>query len=291
MFDWDGFDDYNGIGAAPGVQANYALSGSGTSSLLTGRFGVGQRWRFTGGSAGNPRWAIRQLPSAASTLTIGHMLSSVSAPPSSASVWANLMLYQAGTAQVGWRTDSNGAILVYRMSSQTAGTLLGQSANGVIVDGQEYYAETTFVIHDTTGSVLIRLNGTDTVVNLTGLDTKNHATLATADQFQIGANAQETIEFDDLYWRDDATMLGDSRCEQLNANSDGATLNFTPSTGSSHFGVVDEAVVDVSDYLSGSNVGDVDELGLTDMSNTPTTIHGVKGIDWALKTDAAARST
>lgn len=290
LLDYDGFDDYNGVGTSPGVDAAWTNSGAGAASLSAGRFGVGQRLTLGANGSGN-RNKQRALGSSVSTFTIGGMINIVSVPGSA--LHATLALIMSGTYQCGWRFNNLGGIDVYRYSSASAGTLLGSTANGIITPDSEPNIETTFVINDATGSVTINLNGVQ-VLSLTNQDTKNHATLATADTFLIGFSSTTTgtatCDFDDLYWRDDSTMLGDVRVEQLLPNSDGATLNFTPSTGVNHYACVDEATVDTTDYLSGTSVGDLDLLGLTDLSNTPSSIYAVKSVVWALKTDAATRS-
>ena len=63
-----------------------------------------------------------------------------------------------------------------------------------------------------------------------------------------------------------------------------------PSTGTSHFALVDEALASRTDYLSGSTVGELDLLGLTNLAATPLSIQEVNVIGYASKTDATLRS-
>jgi hypothetical protein len=53
---------------------------------------------------------------------------------------------------------------------------------------------------------------------------------------------------------------------------------------------VDEAQVSTTDYLSGTSVGDLDLLGVEDLSVIPGTILGLKAVGFGAKTDAASRS-
>jgi hypothetical protein len=291
FFDGDGFDDYNGLGVSPGIQANWVLAGTGAASLQVGRFGVGQRLRL-GASGVNNRLATMTLPSAVGTLTVGFMFAVATLPTGNA-VGAHFALLQAGTYQVGWRITTLGEIVVYRLSAGNAGTELFRTPiNTINTAAVEYYIETTVVISDTLGQVIIRLDGTTTVVNISAQDTKNHATLATVNQIQLGPTVSEVdaFDYDDMYWRDDSTMIGDVRWEELKVNGDGATLNWTPSTGVTHNTLLDEATVDTTDYVQGTNVGDLDILDVADLSSTPTTIYIVKPVDWAQKTDASARA-
>ena len=89
---------------------------------------------------------------------------------------------------------------------------------------------------------------------------------------------------DDVYFDDEyLSMVPERRVETLYPNADGATLGLTPSTGTDHFALIDEAQMDASDYLAGSTVGQMDEFQLTDLSNIPRSIDGVKVVGYARK--------
>lgn len=75
------------------------------------------------------------------------------------------------------------------------------------------------------------------------------------------------------------------------AIADGATTNFTPSTGTNHAALVDESPPnDDTDYNQSSNVGDLDLYEITDMAHTPASIFGVQINLNAKKDDAGTRS-
>jgi hypothetical protein len=169
------------------------------------------------------------------------------------------------------------------------GTALGNSAANTFIYGQWYSFQMEVVISDTVGRVTVYLDGAQ-VLDLTGQDTANGATL-TVNNLKFFAATSSNYEVDDLIVTDTATRLTNPvRIETLYPDSDGATLDWTQSTGGTHFGVVDEAVASATDYLEAASVGNVDELGLTALSSTPTSIEEVNVIMYASKTDAAIRS-
>jgi hypothetical protein len=154
-----------------------------------------------------------------------------------------------------------------------------------------HFIEIECVGSDTIGRVTVYVDNVQKV-NLTGLDTANGTTLMNG--FAFGNPGTGTYgsppQIDDLHFLDVATRIGERRNETLYAVSDGGTLLLVPSTGVNHFAVVDETLVASSDYLSGSAVGDLDLLGLGNLSSTPASIDSLNVISYAQKTDATARA-
>ncbi|MDX1408170.1 MAG: hypothetical protein R3330_08555 [Saprospiraceae bacterium] len=82
------------------------------------------------------------------------------------SSFSNFAFNEGGSTQVSVRCNGSG-FTAYRGTS----TVLGSSASGLYGAFEWHYLEIKVVIHDTTGSVEIRLNGS-TVLNLTNQDTQ-----------------------------------------------------------------------------------------------------------------------
>lgn len=196
------------------------------------------------------------------------------------------------TIQCGMKVDANGAINVYRYTSETAGTLLGASANGVIQPNTWHYIEVEVTISDTVGVFKVYVDGVQQV-NLTGLDNKNTANAYASNIRFSSASASGwnmSLDVDDFYLTDAATKLGERRVETIYPTSDVAQ-GFARSTGATNYTLVDEAQVNGdTDYVQGSSVGDTDTYGLGDLSSTPTAVDAVQVISFAEKTDAGSRS-
>lgn len=269
----DGFDSYNGTGAAPtGVQARWTGA---PASLVAGRFGTGQAATYTAGSAASTSPLFTGV--ASFTCGFGVFLTSFNDTVRAFSFLSGV------TVHVALRFNIDGSITALRDT-----TVLGSSAAGVLLASTWHTVECEVVISDTVGRVTIYVDGAS-VLNLTAQDTRNGAT-TTVDTFSR-VNVGPAMRLDDLYITDSATKpTAALRIETLYPTSDGATLNWTPSTGVSHFGVVDEAQASTTDYISASLVGDVDELNMGDLSATPTAIEAVALVLYALKTDATART-
>lgn len=278
----DGFDHY----ATADINKKWDISGGGTIFATGGRRNSGYY------QLNNP---TKKFIPQRDTVIVGHGFNITSASTTN----VHLGFYDSvGAAyQIGIYVDSNGAFKVYRNSTAPAfnsagGTLIGQSANGAFKFGMWLFVEVKVVIHDTTGSVEIRVEGV-TVLNLTNVDTK-HTANAWVDQIVFGA-ASGNSYIDDLYINDNQgsvnnNFLGDVRIDAYLPNADGTNSAFTPSTGTSHFALVDETVPNTTDYNDGVNVGDKDTYNFTDMSHTPASIFATQLCLAAAKDDSGARS-
>jgi hypothetical protein len=94
--------------------------------------------------------------------------------------------------------DNTGALYVTRSTAPG----IVSSAAGLIVTGTWYYVELTVKLHDTAGTVTLRLNGA-VVASGTGLDTKNAGTKAVYDSLQFRGGTSQAFIVDDVYIRND----------------------------------------------------------------------------------------
>jgi len=109
------------------------------------------------------------------------------------------------TQHVVLRTGTNGSFTVLRGGSSQLGS--GAPA-GTIAINTWYFIEFQAVLHDTTGSVAVRVNGTPIAgVGGTNIDTKNAGTKAVFDQVRINSyGSSGNWQIDNVYIRNDTTF-------------------------------------------------------------------------------------
>ena len=200
-------------------------------------------------------------------------------------------LVEGTTQHLTIGVDSSQRVGVMRGGS--TGTVLGSSAIGVVPVAVSSYIEIGATIHDTTGTVTIKVNGTS-VLTLTGQDTRNGLT-GVIQSVQFGSN-NVACYFDDLYVCDSSgsapnnTFLGDVRVDAVFPDGDGNYTEWTPSTGTTHYTLVDETTPNTSDYNSSGTSGQRDTYAfaaLPSVVGTPT-VYGVAVNAACLKDDAGA---
>jgi len=122
------------------------------------------------------------------------------------------------------------------------GTLLGSGGYASRITW--YCVEVHVKIHDTTGFVVVRINGVE-AINLTNQDTQNGGS-GYIDNLYLFDNQYDAL-FDDIVIRDD-TWPGVGGVYLLNPSADGDETDWTPSAGS-RYQCVDEIPPSFSDYI------------------------------------------
>lgn len=140
-----------------------------------------------------------------------------------------------------------------------------------------YYVELKVTVRDGTDGVYeLRV---DETADISGSSVNLANTAADgADVFQFSATTSNAA-WDDIYINDDQgaannDFLGDSAVRGILPNGDGASTGLTPSTGSSHYVLVDDTATNPvdTDYNRAVNVGDrdlYDYENLTGLLNGP----------------------
>lgn len=277
----DSFDHY----ATADLLAKYTLQNSTVTIAASGRFGSGLVCQ-----GGNGRYMARDIP-AQTTYIAGFALKFSSSLNGTGVMFA---FRESGTTHVDLRIDSGRHLFVTRN-----GTSLGSLGLTSLVPNAWYYIEIKVTINDTTGIVVVKINGVEEI-NLTSQDTRN-AGSGVINQFAIGTvstNNNFDPIFDDLYIAD-ATgssptndFLGDVRVEALFPNGNGNSSQFTGSDGNStdNYLLVDETTPNGdTDYVEDLTVGDKDTYTFTNLTPTSGTVYGVQIIPSAKKTDAGTR--
>lgn len=168
---------------------------------------------------------------------------------------------------------SNRSFDVWRGPS--LGTLLGQTADNVYNVGAWHHLEIKVVIHDTTGSVEIRLDGA-TILNLTNQDTRNGGT-GVVDRVYGGTNSGAPYNMDSLYIND-TDFLGPCVVEAIKPNAAGNYTQLTPSAGANYL-TVDDAPNpdDDSTYVSSGTATNKDTYAHGDLTaDTSAAVYAVQ---------------
>lgn len=198
------------------------------------------------------------------------------------------------TIHVAIALSTNFEFIVRRGSG---GTELGRTATNVIGALAWNYVEFKVTLSDTVGAVAIKVNGA-TVLNLTGLDTKNGGTktvfegVAFWDDFMANG-----IWVDDLYLCNGAgarnnDFLGDCSVETIFPTGNGAHSDFLGSDGNSvdNYQLVDETPPDATDYVGSGSVAATDTYGYGNLTHTVGSVAGVVVRSYAAKSDTGPRS-
>lgn len=276
---------------------------AGGSGFVAGRFGVGSaflidgqdtrtRWTLGSGEHSDVIWGAAIYPT-----------SLVSVDTSSNNMPMHFQSDAGNTNHIVVNWYSDGTIYVRRGTNGTA-TVIAQSAAGVMTSGAWQYLEVRIVLHDTSGVVQVRRNGQQ-VINASGLDTKNGGTKSVIDSISLwmttNTNGAADTYFDDMYVLNavdgtstqgaaNNTFLGDCRVETSVATSDSTPLQWTPSTGTSHFALVDEIPSNDADYLSSASSGLIDMWGVTDLSDADQLVYGLQLSGRASKSTSGTRT-
>lgn len=164
----------------------------------------------------------------------------------------------------------------------------------VLAPDTDYYIEIQFVIHDTTGVAILKIDGsTDSVINSSVLDTRNANTgVANAVEYELHSTGVDT-RISHMYLNDntggaDDTFWGPIVVASQIVSGAGAHAEWTPlsSTNASN---VDEAAADGDTTYNATST--LNELDTFAVSSTGYSAGTVKGVEWAAelrRTDASS---
>ncbi len=176
------------------------------------------------------------------------------------------------------------------------GTVLGTTSGPVITAAAWNHIEIYTEMSQTVGVVKVYINEV-LVLNVTGVDNVNTALVETSQfifrsRATSGESATSPWYIDDLFIYDETgtinntAPLGDLNAYMLVPVADTAEADWTKSTGTDGYALIDETTPNDADYIQAANAGDRSDFDLTDI---PTTINFVAGLfahTRALKTDA-----
>ena len=246
--DAEDFTIYDAIVGTPGVELNWLSTG--------GKFGGG-RLKFDKFITvrGKTTKKVLATPAIAGVVT-GY----VSVPNGlvSSDGFTPLAVSLGGTRQLTLSFDEDGVLDV----SDDSG-VLGTGTTVLLGDGTQYHVEMAFILSATggTGVVLVWLDGA-LEISLSGIDVGPNGTW---DEVEIESSSNRHMMVDDLVVQDAlGIQLGDGhRIWTVMPDSDDGTNEWTPSTGTDHFAVVDELDHSTADILTASSGTFREEFGFT----------------------------
>lgn len=211
---------------------------------------------------------------------------------------AVLQFFDSTTVQACLRINPEGTLSVVRGASTavTDGTSVA-----TLLTNAWYYIEMQITIADSigAGTCKVFLNGdlvTPIITVATGQDLKA-GTNAYANVVKVGSsNVTMALKIDDIYILDGTgsannAPLGDCVVDTSFVDSDGTYSDFTPSTGSTHYALVDESTPNTTDYVDGGTVGHRDSYGIASIRPlADDTIYAVQVCAALNKDDAGTRS-
>lgn len=195
------------------------------------------------------------------------------------------------------RVNADRSLTVYRET-----TSLASSAAGVIPLDDWCYFEMKVVCDNTTGSYEVRIDGADVLSN-TGVDTQsdtdNFYNVVRFNGWLASVSPSLGMRIDD-FWVCDSTgssslnsFLGPGiKVTTLSPDSDGDLTDWTPSTGNTHYNLVDEDVQVDTNYVEDTSVDNTDLYNYGDLPD----IYSLKAVqvvteakttepnEWTLKT-------
>lgn len=297
----ESFDHYTGAssGAFP-LSTLYTSNidggaAAGTPSLIGGRFG-GQAMRLslqTNTGSGIPGFFMNRPLDRGPATQIGKSFAFRRSLYNLATVGSGVPIWRARNAsgiQFMVGVNSDGFLVVGRTNFTTE--LLGTSSDHMPLYNDPWH---TIDIETEIGSAVafaLKLNGT-TRLTLPSVNTQAQAAATmTSEDYCVHVftpnNTLVTVDFDDAYLRDDGIVFDEpGKSEPLYPVSDAGTNQWTPSSGTDHFAMIDEPLPDGdTTYLSDHTPGHKDLVGLSNLSTTPSKIFGAQTVTLAHKTDA-----
>lgn len=218
-----------------------------------------------------------------------------------------------------WNTEchlqvkANGAIYAYlggtiryQYFAQYAGGynrqgLLGNTSPGAFSFDAWHYLETRYrqSTSNTSSDGIIEVwIDNNQVLNITGVNTRVTNAVTNVSSCMLAGTSGGYLTFDDVYVLDTNgsspwnSRLGDIRIATVVPNTDVGANSGTPSTGTTHWGVIDERPLNTSDYLTIPNVANnTERFYISALPTVPGSIYGVAITSVQQKSDAGSCNT
>ncbi len=246
------------------------------TSAGTGRFG-GQAMSLSNVES------HKSLPSTYATLIIGFACGNIAAQLS-APVMALRTAAGALVVQIGF--NSSQQIVVYNGSNSVIAT-----GTTVLPSATYQYIELKAFVNGASGTIEVHLNGVVEIASTTvNIGSTNMGQILFGPQGGVGNQGA----FDDVYVNDTSgghndSFLGDVRITTEWPTSDGAHTDWTPSSGTAHWSLVDETTPNSdTDYVSSGTIGNIDTYGIG-VVDGGATVYAVQVNLFARKDDSSAR--
>jgi hypothetical protein len=282
------FDDGEAVGT---------LGGSGVGGVDTAKFRTGTRSfkMFTDGAQQGGMWTCNiPDPNSAGAMADGWVYFDMYMDALPSAAYNLLTLFESGTTHVTLQLRSDG-----KMQATRNGTVLGSVGTNIYVINTHRSIAVRFVIHDSTGEMQVRWDGTTTNdINVTGADTKNGGS-GVINQLRFssahGAGAVGgSLWVDDVVVQDSTgsapenTWLTDPECLYVTADGLGTATGWTANTGSKN-GAIDDIPRSDADYVQSNTPTDKVGFTMTNIATTALVVYAVCPTAVASKASAGLR--
>jgi hypothetical protein len=265
----DGFEGYGTSGTPSLTMRGYTVvNGSGyvAFGIATGR--ISGYSVYNSGSS-NPATSTFETPALTTdpTFIVGCALSFSNTTTSS----PTFSMYDNATLGINVTISTTG------VSVQLGATTIATYST-TLYASTWYYIEMKVFCHSTSGSVEVRINDS-AVISLIGVNTKTGSD-SYYNRFLISTPAQLNVNyyfFDDLYICDGSgtsanDFLGSCHVIGIFPNADTSTEQWTPSTGTSHYALVNENPANSTNYVSTSTQAQEDLWTYSSLNGTGTIV-------------------
>lgn len=193
--------------------------------------------------------------------------------------------------QVGLVITATGALAIYRgigRGGVPGGTQLGSDSANLLTLSTWYFIEIVVTVNNTTGTVEVYVDGSKAGwIDLSSQDTQSTAN-AYANAWGLGGTTAGDIAYDNIYSKSDGTRFGPGAARSYVPDANGAVRQWTPSTGSNDFSVVDEIPPNGdTDYLESTSAGNIVTMGYPAIATT-NAIKGLQVLNYARTTSTGS---
>lgn len=204
---------------------------------------------------------------------------------------APIVALRSSAGNVQWQLSVDQLFrLVLNLGYTSNANQIAYSDEAAIVLGTWHYIEVETFLHDSAGFIRVYLDGME-VSGLQFYGDTRASTDLDFGQIVLRSGDSPSHFFDDLYVEvDGTTRVGEGRMDLYVPNSTVSSTGFTPSTGSTIHGVIDEIPANATDWANATDAGSQFRVGLTDMVYAPEKIYGVQVEQLAQKTEAGTRT-
>lgn len=184
--------------------------------------------------------------------------------------------------------------LRYYSGGQVSGTLLGDSGSNLLSTQTLYHFEAKIYLHDTAGTVDVRING-QPFMSITNVDTLSTDWTHISFGGAVSANAGSWYLTNLFIWDDSGSVnndwLGERIVYTIFPDADTADADWTLSTGSDGYNLINDVPPDGdTNYLESATAGDESIFGLQDLPVAGVSISGIQVFAHAKKDEAAEAS-
>lgn len=207
----------------------------------------------------------------------------------------DLTLFKDTSDQVQLRFIPDFPTPTFKIALYRGATLMSETGSDFATDTWYYIELKTTVRTGTNGSYELRVNEV-TKFSASSINLANAGSDG-ANKFYWGYTTAWSNRLDDVYILDDQgsinnSWLGDSQVEGIHPIQDGDDSDWTPSTGSDNYAMVDDpqSAYNITDYVTGDTAAERDLYEFGNIQELSGTIRGIAVINFGALDQAGSRT-